>query len=121
MSESGTLRTYSHVRVESEQRRITDSRAGRNEPIRASMGDGVICPTGFRRRGLSSLSCKNILLFRIPKSVVHFRLPSHLRGVSRSSRARGGMRWTLTVLLTRAPDADGEVVWSWRLSGWRQV
>ena len=25
------------------------------------------------------------------------------------------MRWTQTVLLTRAPDADGEVVWSWRL------
>jgi hypothetical protein len=25
------------------------------------------------------------------------------------------MRWTLTVLVTRAPDADGEVVWSWRL------
>ena len=24
------------------------------------------------------------------------------------------MRWTLTVLWTRAPDADGEVVWSWR-------
>jgi len=39
----------------------------------------------------------------------------HQRGVSRSSRTRGGMRWTLTVLLTRAPDADGEVVWSWRL------
>jgi hypothetical protein len=24
----------------------------------------------------------------------------------------GGMRWTLTALLTSAPDADGEVVWS---------
>ena len=80
MSESGTFRTYSHVRVESEKRRITDSRAGRNEPIRASMGDGVICPTGFRRRGLSSLSCKNILLFRIPKSVIHFRRLVPLEG-----------------------------------------
>jgi hypothetical protein len=36
---------------------------------------------------------------------------SHSRGVSRSSRTRGGMRWTRTVLLTRALDADGEVVW----------
>jgi hypothetical protein len=34
------------------------------------------------------------------------------RGDTRSSRPRGGMQWTLTMLLTRAPDADGEVVWS---------
>ena len=39
-------------------------------------------------------------------------IPSQQRGVSRSSRTWGGMRWTLTVLLTRAPNADGEVVWS---------
>ena len=32
-------------------------------------------------------------------------VPSHQRGVSRSSRTRGGMRWTLTALLTRAPDS----------------
>jgi hypothetical protein len=30
-------------------------------------------------------------------------IPSHLRGVSRSSRTRGGMRWTRAALLTRAP------------------
>jgi hypothetical protein len=30
-------------------------------------------------------------------------VPPHMRGVSRSSRTRGGMRWTRMVLLTRAP------------------
>src|ERR1700735_2859007 len=44
-------------------------------------------------------------------------IPSHSRGVSRSSRTRDGMRWTRMVLLTRVPDADGEVVWAWRLDG----
>src|SRR5258708_40281142 len=37
---------------------------------------------------------------------------SHSRGVSRSSRTRGGMRWTRAALLTNSSDADGEVVWS---------
>jgi hypothetical protein len=36
------------------------------------------------------------------------------RGGSRSSRTRGGMRWTLMVPITNGTDADGEVVWSWR-------
>ena len=40
------------------------------------------------------------------------RVSSHKRGGSRSSRTRGGMRWTRMVLLTRVLDADGEVVWS---------
>jgi hypothetical protein len=33
------------------------------------------------------------------------------RGVSRSSRTRGGMRWTRSVRLTKRAAADGEVVW----------
>ena len=37
------------------------------------------------------------------------------KGRSHRHETRGGMRWTQTVLLTRAPDADGEVVWFWRL------
>jgi hypothetical protein len=37
---------------------------------------------------------------------------SHSRGVSRSSRTRGGMRWTRAARLTKRADADGEVVWS---------
>ena len=38
--------------------------------------------------------------------------PVPLEGRSRSSQTRGGLRWTRTVLKTRAPEADGEVVWS---------
>ena len=44
-------------------------------------------------------------------SITH-AVSSHLRGGSRSSRTRGGMRWTRMVLTTKAPEADGEVVWS---------
>ncbi len=36
------------------------------------------------------------------------------RGVSRSSRTRGGMRWTRACRWRTALLADGEVVWSWR-------
>ena len=40
-------------------------------------------------------------------------VPTRWRGVSRSSRTRGGMRWTRAALLTRgARLADGEAVWS---------
>jgi len=39
--------------------------------------------------------------------------PVSQRGGSRSSRTRGGMRWTRMALLTRALEAYGEVVWSW--------
>ena len=37
-----------------------------------------------------------------------------MRGALRTSRMRGGMRWTRRLRLTSAADADGEVVWSWR-------
>src|SRR4030081_1277173 len=37
-----------------------------------------------------------------------------MMGGSRSSRTRGGMRWTRKPRLTSVVDADGEVVWSWR-------
>jgi hypothetical protein len=37
---------------------------------------------------------------------------SHWRGGSRSSRTRGGMRWTRMALETKALEADGEAVWS---------
>ena len=40
-------------------------------------------------------------------------IPSHTEGRFAIVTDVGcGMRWTLTVLLTRALDADGEVVWS---------
>jgi len=31
------------------------------------------------------------------------------------------MRWTRMGQLTSGPDADGEIVWSWRPKGWRYV
>jgi hypothetical protein len=74
--------------------------------------DGQITrqPTLFFSRVQSP--SKNILIFRNRKSAYTTHIPSHLRGGSRSSRTRDGMRWTRMVLLTRAPEADGEVVWS---------
>jgi hypothetical protein len=61
---------------------------------------------------LSSPFRKNILIFRNSKSVyIHARLVPQ-RGGSRSSRTRGGMRWTLIAPLTNGAEADGEVVWS---------
>ena len=48
----------------------------------------------------------------IANQSISMSIPSHLRGGSRSSRTRDGMRWTRMVLLTRALEADGEVVWS---------
>jgi hypothetical protein len=55
---------------------------------------GLICPSGSLRNFVSSPLRKNILLFRKRKSAyIHPRLVPQ-RGVSRSSRTRGGMRWT---------------------------
>src|SRR5216683_1439122 len=55
----------------------------------------LICPTGTLRKILSSPLCKNISLHPSGKSSLQIRaIPPHKRGVSRSSRTRGGMRWT---------------------------
>src|SRR5450756_2926685 len=43
-----------------------------------------------------------------PNHFISAAIPSHLRGVSRTSRTRGGLRWTRGALLTRA-----------RTCGWR--
>ncbi len=52
----------------------------------------VICPSGSF---VSSPLCKNISLHPSGKSSLQIRaIPPHQRGVSRSSRTRGGMRWT---------------------------
>jgi len=68
--------------------------------------------SGPRQRHLF-FGISEITLFAGPKSVLYFQLSRpHLRGGSRSSRTRGGMRWTRMALLTRALEADGEVVWS---------
>jgi hypothetical protein len=57
----------------------------------------VICPSGGLSTGVSSLISdfpKNISLFTHPKSSLELTSSSPQRGVSRSSRTRGGMRWT---------------------------
>ena len=55
----------------------------------------VICPSGGLLTGVSSPLCKNISLHPSGKSSLQIRaIPLHKRGVSRSSRTRGGMRWT---------------------------
>ena len=62
----GTYRTYAHVRVESEMRRITDFCAGEideHAPLAGPQSEGVICPTGCQAICLSSPFCKNIFVF----------------------------------------------------------
>jgi hypothetical protein len=63
---------------------------------------------------LSSPVCKNILIFRRPKSVYKSRRPRPTQQgrFAIVTNVGRGMRWTRMVLLTRAPLADGEVVWS---------
>ena len=74
--------------------------------------DGQITPA---RKNLSSPRAKNISLF--PKSKISrmfATVPPHQRGVSRSSRTWGGMRWTRSRRQTTDAGADGQAVWSWR-------
>ena len=51
---------------------------------------------------MSSPEAKNIPLLALLKSTLKIRRPVSQRGGSRSSRTRGGMRWTQAALLTRA-------------------
>src|SRR5665213_3567572 len=67
------------------------------------------CPSGYFAAGALQRFCFSEYT-NPPISPV---IPSHKRGVSRSSWTRGGMRWTLGVLLTRALEADGKGVWFW--------
>ena len=63
--------------------------------LRAEWRSQVICPSGGLLKGVSIPLCKNISLHPSGKSSLQARaIPSHQRGVSRSSRTRGGMRWT---------------------------
>jgi hypothetical protein len=91
----------------------------------------VICPSGCFLNRVSIPLCKNISLHPSGKSSLQIRaIPPHNRGVSRSSRTRGGVRWTRqrqarNVMqggfsgirersnggLTNGADAYGEVVW----------
>ena len=63
----------------------------------------LVCPLPFAK------------IFPFLSKANHFisrAVSSHSRGVSRSSRTRDGMRWTLMCCGRTARDADGEVVWS---------
>jgi len=69
-----------------------------------------------------------VAIIRRIRSSLHFPI---FRTIIRSSplgtegrfavvtRREAGRRWTRTWLLTRATEADGEIVWSWRPKGWR--
>jgi hypothetical protein len=72
------------------------------------------CPTGKSPKACPAPSAKIFLFFRNKNHAIYRAVLSRSEGRSRSSRTRGGMRWTPRVLLTRAHEADGEVVWSWR-------
>ena len=60
------------------------------------------CPTGKSLKFLSSPVCKNILIFRRPKSLYIRGCPVPQRGGSRSSGTRDRIRWTQGTLETRA-------------------
>jgi hypothetical protein len=76
----------------------------RNQPV-GQISRALIFP--------SSPICKNISSSR-PTQITSFIpvVSSHLRGGSRSSRTRDGMRWTQMALITNGAKADGEDVWS---------
>src|SRR6202035_2478532 len=81
-----------------------------------------LCPTGKSPARpcidlplLSSPLRKNILVFRSANHRYIRSVLSHQEGRWPTSLTRGRMRWTRMALLTRAPEADGEDVWSWHL------
>ena len=60
-----------------------------------------------------ALSRKNILIFRIRKSVYIARIPSQQEGAFRERHGRrGGDAVDATARETGEADADGEIVWS---------
>ena len=76
--------------------------------------DGQITHLDLSQAAVNAPFRKNISVLQKRKSPYIRIRPVPPRGVSRSSRTRGGMRWTRRALLTKALEADGEVVWSWR-------
>jgi hypothetical protein len=73
----------------------------------------LICPTGKSVKLPSSPISKNFSLRSLVETALLIPPSRPDRGAFRDRHGRWcGMRWTLMVLLTRAPSADGEVVWS---------
>ena len=60
---------------------------------------------------MSSPSSKNNSVYQKQKSGYMFRHPVPLRGALRNVPARGGEAVDGDGVLTRAPEADGEIVW----------
>ena len=55
---------------------------------------------------------KIFLFSRSRDAAIFLAIPSHQRGVAQRHQRGAGMRWTRMALLTRAFEADGEIVWS---------
>ena len=73
----------------------------------SDLPDGLIC------ENLSSPSCKNILIFRRPKSVVYLAaVPFHSEGRLAIVTDAGRDAVDAAARLTNGAEADGEVVWS---------
>jgi hypothetical protein len=77
---------------------------------RYPMGKSVRFP-GDREVGVKRC-LKKYSAFQKNKSPLYPSRLVPLKGALAIVTTRGGMRWTRVVLLTRAPDADGEDVWS---------
>src|ERR1700760_4569366 len=68
-------------------------------------------PTGKSPKPCPALSRKIFRLTSRPNHRLIWFVSPDERGGSRSSRTRGGMRWTRKLRLTSAADAYGESVW----------
>src|ERR1700722_624656 len=78
----------------------------------------LICRSGSSRLALSDPPCENISVFQnylLAADPNHFyisEIPSHSEGRCATSTARGGDAVDAEAPLTKAPEADGEIVWS---------
>ncbi len=77
------------------------------------MRDATIWHDGQISKTCPAASRKIYRSARRPDQFYNSRISS-TKGALATSRTRGEMRWTRRAQLTLAPDADGEVVWSWR-------
>src|SRR3954447_14632340 len=86
--------------------------------IRPTNRGYAVCAHGLiLERDQCDLGCPVLFVKRFPfpndpNQIYNPRRPVPMRGGSRSSRTRGGMRWTLMCCGRTARDADGKVVWS---------
>jgi hypothetical protein len=75
------------------------------------LGRGKSDPTGKSEKTCPALARKIFHLTSRPNHRLIWLVPPDERGGSRSSRTRGGMRWTRKLRLTSVADAYGESVW----------